>query len=289
MSPRQSGWLVVIGLALIVLSMSAFIVDEREHALKLRFGEIVDADFEPGLHFKIPIYNEVLKFSNQVLTIAPKPEEILTTEKKPASVDFFVKYRISDPLEYYISTRGNAEAARNRLLEIIKAAIRTEFAKRTMQEVISLERNELMRDMMSEASALASDLGISLIDVRVKRVEFSARVAESVYNRMSEERARIAAELRAEGAEEAEQIRASADRQSTIIRSEAYRDAQTIRGSGDAEAAKIYADAYNADREFYAFYRSIQAYKESLGKSGDLLVLDPNSDFFRYLNDREGN
>ncbi|MFK8051924.1 MAG: protease modulator HflC [Woeseiaceae bacterium] len=288
MSARFSGFLVVVGIALIGLAMSAFVVDEREHALKLKFGEIVKADYESGLHFKVPVVNNVLKFPNQVLTIVPRPEEILTSEKKPASVDFFVKYRISDPLEYYISTRGIETEARNRLLEIIKAAIRTEFAKRTMQEVISLERNELMRDMMSDASSLASDLGITLIDVRVKRVEFSDRVAASVYNRMSEERARIAAELRAEGNEEAEQIRAGADRQSTVIRSEAYRDAQRIRGEGDAFAAKIYADAYNQDPEFYSFYRSIEAYKNSLGKSGDMLVLDPKNDFFRYLNNRDG-
>ena len=288
MNAKFSGFLVVAGLALIALAMSAFVVDEREHALKLRFGEIVKSDFAPGLHFKIPVVNNVLKFSDQVLTFSPPAEEILTSEKKPASVDFFVKYRIMDPMEYYISTRGIEAVAENRLLQIIKAAIRTEFAKRTMQEVISLERNELMRDMMSEASSLADDLGISLIDVRVKQVEFSDRVAASVYRRMSEERARIAAELRAEGNEEAEQIRAAADRESTVIRSEAYRDAQRIRGEGDASAASIYADAYNQDPEFYAFYRSIEAYKNSLGKSGDMLVLDPDNDFFRYLNNRDG-
>lgn len=288
MNARFSGVLVIAGLALIGLAMSAFVVDERQHALKLRFGEIVKADFESGLHFKVPIVNNILKFPNQVLTIVPDPEEILTSEKKPASVDFFIKYRITDPLEYYISTRGIESAAESRLLEIIKAAIRTEFAKRTMQEVISLERNELMRDMMSEASSLASDLGISLIDVRVKRVEFSDRVAASVYNRMSEERARIAAELRAEGNEEAEEIRAGADRKSTVIRSEAYRDAQTVRGEGDALAAKIYADAFNQDPEFYSFYRSIEAYKNSLGQSGDMLVVDSKNDFFRYLNNRDG-
>ncbi|MEL6367806.1 MAG: protease modulator HflC [Pseudomonadota bacterium] len=281
--------LVVLGLALVGLGLSAFTVDEREHALKLRFGEIVGADYEPGLHFKIPVYNEVLKFSNQVLTITPSPEDILTTEKKPASVDFFLKYRISDPETYYVSARGSELVVRQQLLQIIKAAIRTEFAKRTMQEVISLERNELMRDMMADASALADELGITLIDVRVKRVEFSDRVSESVYNRMREERLRIAQQLRAEGNEEAVEIRATADRQSTVIRSEAYRDAQTTRGEGDAQAAAIYAQAYNADREFYSFYRSLEAYRNSLGQANDLLVLDPDSDFFRYLNNREAN
>ena len=223
-----------------------------------------------------------------VLTIAPRPEEILTTEKKPADVDFFVKYRIAEPETYYISTRGLESVVEQRLLEIIRAAIRTEFAKRTMQEVISLERNELMQDMMTEASALANELGITLIDVRVKQVEFPSEVAGSVYRRMQEERRRIAQQLRAEGEEEAEELRAQADREATVIRSEAYRDAERIRGEGDASAAKIYADAYNADREFYAFYRSLQAYRQSLGAEGDLLVIDPDSDFFRYLKNRDG-
>ncbi|MEL7024486.1 MAG: protease modulator HflC [Pseudomonadota bacterium] len=290
MKTSISIFLVVVGLVLVTLGLSAFTVDERQHALKLRFGEIVGKDYEPGLHFKIPVYNEVIKFSNQVLTIAPQqPEDILTTEKKPASVDFFLKYRISDPETYYVSAQGSELVVSAQLLQIIRAAIRTEFAKRTMQEVISLERNELMQDMMADASALANELGISLIDVRVKRVEFSDRVSESVYNRMREERSRIAQQLRAEGAEEAVEIRATADRESTVIRSEAYRDAQQIRGEGDARAAAIYASAYNADREFYAFYRSLEAYRNSLGSAGDLLVLDPDSDFFRYLNNREAN
>ncbi|MEO0573874.1 MAG: protease modulator HflC [Pseudomonadota bacterium] len=289
MKSTISGIMVLLGLILVGLGLSAYTVDMREHALKLRFGEIVKSDFSPGLHFKIPVYHEIRKFPNQVLTISPSPEDILTTEKKPASVNFFVKYRIRDPEAYYVSTGGLESAVSDRLLEIIKAAIRTEFAKRTMQEVISLERNELMRDMMSEASALASDLGIELIDVRVKQVEFSDSVAESVYNRMREERSRIAAELRAEGNEEAEEIRATADRESTVIRSEAYRDAQRLRGEGDASAASVYAQAYNEDPEFYAFYRSLQAYKTSLGTQGDLLVIDPDSDFFRYLNNRDAN
>ncbi|MEL6448961.1 MAG: protease modulator HflC [Pseudomonadota bacterium] len=288
MKSTVSSILVVLGLALVGLGLTAFTVDEREHAIKLRFGEIVKSDYEAGLFFKIPVYNEILKFSNQVLTIAPSPEEILTTEKKPAKVDFFVKYRIAQPETYYISTRGLESVVEQRLLEIIRAAIRTEFAKRTMQDVISLERNELMQDMMAEASALANELGITLVDVRVKQVEFPLEVAGSVYRRMQEERRRIAQQLRAEGQEEAEELRAQADREATVIRSEAYRDAERIRGEGDASAAKIYADAYNADREFYAFYRSLQAYRQSLGAEGDLLVIDPDSDFFRYLKNRDG-
>lgn len=288
MNSKVSSVLVILGLILVGLGLTAFTVDEREHALKLRFGEVVKSDFNPGLHFKIPVYNEIRKFSKQVLTIAPRPEEILTTEKKPANVDFFVKYRIAEPQTYYISTRGLESVVQERLLEIIRAAIRTEFAKRTIQEVISLERNELMQDMMTEASALASELGILLIDVRVKQVEFPPEVAGSVYRRMREERGRIAQQLRAEGLEEAEKIRAEADEQATILRSEAYAEAEEIRGEGDAESADIYAQAYDVDREFYAFYRSLQAYRQSLGTQGDLLVIDPDSDFFRYLKNRDG-
>lgn len=279
--------LVLIGAALVALGLSAFTVDEREHALKLQVGEIVKSDYAPGLHFKIPVYQEVRRFPKQVLTISPKAEEILTTEKKPALVNFFVKYRIVDPTAYYISTRGDEGVVQKRLTEIIKSAILTEFAKRTMQEVISVERNVLMQDMMRDASSDAVDFGIELVDVRVKQVDFSPRVADSVYKRMREERGRIAEQLRSEGREEAQVIRAGADRRSTVILSEAYRDAQRVRGEGDATAARIYANAYNADPEFYAFYRSLEAYKSSLGSDGDLLVLDPDSDFFRYLNQRE--
>ncbi|MEM9171542.1 MAG: protease modulator HflC [Pseudomonadota bacterium] len=279
--------LVLIGAALVALGLSAFTVDEREHALKLQVGEIVKSDYAPGLHFKIPVYQEVRRFPKQVLTISPKAEEILTTEKKPALVNFFVKYRIVDPTAYYISTRGDESVVQKRLTEIIKSAILTEFAKRTMQEVISVERNVLMQDMMRDASSDAVDFGIELVDVRVKQVDFSPRVADSVYKRMREERGRIAEQLRSEGREEAQVIRAGADRRSTVILSEAYRDAQRVRGEGDATAARIYANAYNADPEFYAFYRSLEAYKSSLGSDGDLLVLDPDSDFFRYLNQRE--
>ena len=288
MSGARFAILLLAGLGLVGLGLSAFTVDEREYAIKFRFGEIVQSDFEPGLHFKVPIVNNIRKFPRQILTVSPPAEDILTTEKKTVVVDFFVKWRITDPVRYYTSTRGSEEAAVGRLQEIVKAAIRTEFAKRTVQEVISLERAELMRDMTEDASSLASELGISLVDVRVKRVEFPQRVAESVYRRMREERARVAAELRAEGKELAEQIRANADRRATVIRSEAYREAQRIRGEGDAESASIYAAAYNQDPEFYAFYRSIEAYKRAMGQPGDLLVLDPKNDFFRYLNSREG-
>lgn len=279
---------IVIGLALVALGLSAFVVDEREYALKFRFGEIVASDYEPGLHFKVPIVNNIRKFPRQVLTLNNPPEEIITAEKKSVFVDFFVKWRIREPRMYYTSTGGNEIIATSRLLEIIKAAIRNEFAKRTVQEVVSLQRSELMQDMMLAAEDTANELGIQLVDVRVKRIEFSEDVAEAVFRRMRQERVRVATELRAEGAEEAEQLRAEADKQRTVIIAEANREAQKTRGEGDARSAEIYASAYERDPEFYAFYRSIEAYRTSMGLGGDLLVLDPEGDFFRYLNNAGG-
>jgi membrane protease subunit HflC len=279
---------ILIGLVLVVLGLSAFVVDEREYALKFRFGEIVESDYEPGLHFKMPIVNNIRKFPRQILTLNNPPEEVITAEKKSVFVDFFVKWRIADPAMYYTSTGGNEVIATGRLLEILKADIRNEFAKRTVREVVSLQRTELMDDMMLAASQTANEFGIEIVDVRVKRIEFSEDVADSVYRRMRQERATVATELRAEGAEEAERMRAEADRQRTVIIAEANRDAQRIRGEGDALSAEIYAQAYEQDPEFYAFYRSIEAYRNSMGLSGDLLVLDPEGDFFRYLNDSGG-
>ncbi len=279
---------ILIGLALVGLGLSAFVVDEREYALKFRFGEIVASDYEPGLHFKVPIVNNIRKFPRQVLTLNNPPEEIITAEKKSVFVDFFVKWRIREPRMYYTSTGGNEIIATSRLLEIIKAAIRNEFAKRTVQEVVSLQRSELMQDMMLAAEDTANELGIQLVDVRVKRIEFSEDVAEAVFRRMRQERVRVATELRAEGAEEAEQLRAEADKQRTVIIAEANREAQKTRGEGDARSAEIYASAYERDPEFYAFYRSIEAYRTSMGLGGDLLVLDPDGDFFRYLNNAGG-
>lgn len=279
---------LVSGLALVALGLSAFVVDEREYALKFRFGEIVASDYEPGLHFKLPIVNNVRKFPRQILTLNNPPEEIITAEKKSVFVDFFVKWRIREPRMYYTSTGGNEIVATSRLLEIIKASIRNEFAKRTVQEVVSVQRSELMQDMMLAAADTARELGIELVDVRVKRIEFSEDVAEAVFRRMRQERARVATELRAEGAEEAEQLRAEADRQRTVIIAEANRDAQRTRGEGEARAAEVYARAFERDPEFYAFYRSIEAYRVSMGLGGDLLVLDPEGDFFRYLNQADG-
>ncbi|MEM9208743.1 MAG: protease modulator HflC [Pseudomonadota bacterium] len=288
MSNGKFGAVVVFGIALVVLGLAAFTVDERELAIKLQVGEVVRADYEPGLHFKVPILQTVRKFPKRILTIEDRPERIFTAERLALQVDFFVKWRIIDAVNFYTSTGGSLVVANDRLSEIIKNAIVTEFGKRSVQEAISVERVALMRDMLETATTTAEGLGVELIDVRVKQVEFPEDVRNSVYSQMREERARVAAERRAEGREIAEQKMAEADKQRTIILAEANRQSEIIRGEGDAKAAEIYANAYNQDPEFYAFYRSIDAYKRSMGKSGDLLVVDPNNEFFRYLNQSGG-
>ena len=279
---------VLFGIALIGVGVSAFTVDETELAIKLRLGEVIRADYEPGLNWKIPAVHTIRKFPKRILTISDRPERVFTAENEALEVDFFVKWRIVDPVRFYTSTGGSAVIGDDRLSEIIKNAVVTEFGKRTVTEAISVGRAELMQDMLTTAAATAEDLGVELIDFRVKQVEFMEDVRNSVYQRMAAERKRIAAERRAEGRAVAEQKRASADRERTVILANAYRDGQKIRGEGDATAAATYASAYEKDPEFYSFYRSIDAYRKSLGKSGDLLVLDPENDFFRYLNESDG-
>ncbi len=288
MSSGRFTALVFLGLAIIAGWLSLFTVDERELAIKLRFGEVVRSDYEPGLQWKLPVIETVRKFPRRILTISDRPERIFTAENEALQVDFFVKWRITEPVRFYTSTGGVPMVANNRLSEIIKNAVVTQFGKRTVVEAISIGRAELMRDMLETAAPIAADLGVELIDFRIKQVEFMDDVRNSVYLQMESERARIAAERRAEGRAAAEKKRAEADKERTIILANAYRDGQKIRGEGDALAAARYADAYNRDPEFYAFYRSINAYKNSMGKPGDLLVLDPNNEFFRYLNQSSG-
>lgn len=288
MSNGKFGGLVIAGLALIILGMSVFTVNERELAIKLQVGEVVRSDYEPGLHFKIPLLQTVRKFPKRILTITDRPDRIFTAERLALQVDFFVKWRIVDAVRFYTSTGGSLNVANDRLSEIIKNSIVTEFGKRTVQEAISAERAELMRDMLATASVTAEGLGIEFEDVRVKQVEFPDDVRNSVYRQMREERGRIAAERRAEGVEIAEQKRAAADRERTVIIANANRDSQIIRGEGDAKAAEIYATAYSKDAEFYRFYRSINAYRSSVGKSGDIMVINPDNEFFRYLNNSKG-
>lgn len=279
---------IVFGLGLLIFGLTAFTVNERELAIKLQVGQVVQADYEPGLHFKIPIIQTVRKFPSRILKIDDEPQRVFTLERTAMQVDYFVQWRIVDEVPFYTSTGGSQFAATERLREIIKNSIVTEFGKRSVQEAISVERIELMRDMLTTAAVTAEGLGIQLIDFRITQVEFVEQVRDSVYNQMREERARVAAETRAEGRESAELIRSTAEKDRTIILADANRDGQIIRGEGDARATEIYADAYTQDPEFYAFYRSIDAYRNSVGKSGDILVLDPDNEFFRYLNSSDG-
>lgn len=288
MSNGRFAVFVIGGLLVVIAGLSLFTVNERELAIKLQFGEVVQVEHEPGLHMKIPVLQNVRKFPKRILTIEDKPERIFTAERAALQVDFFVKWRIVDAVQFYTSTGGNLVIANDRLSEIIKNAIVTEFGKRSVQEAISVERAELMRDMLSNAKDTAQGLGVELIDVRVKQVEFPDDVRNSVYLQMREERARVAAELRAEGREISELMRSTADKERTIILADAYRESQKIRGVGDATASEIYARAYSKDPEFYAFYRSIDAYRKSMGRAGDILVIDPNNEFFRYLNQSDG-
>lgn len=288
MTNARFAFLVIAGLVFVAIGLSAFTVNEREMAIKLQVGQVVEANYEPGLHWKWPIYQNVRKFPRRILTISDQPERIFTAERRALQVDFFVKWRVADPVDFYTSTGGSAEVARDRLSEIIRNSIVTEFGKRSVEEAISVERAELMRDMLVTASSTATGLGVELIDVRIKQVEFPNDVKNAVYREMREERARVAAELRAQGRQTSEEKRSEADKQRTIILADAYRDGQIIRGEGDAMAAAIYASAYTKDPEFYEFYRSIDAYKKSLGKAGDILVLDPNNEYFRYLNQSSG-
>jgi len=279
---------VIVGFVFVAIGLSAFTVGERELAIKLQVGKVVQANYEPGIHFKIPVYQTVRKFPSQILKIDDAPQRVFTLERTAMTVDYFVKWRIVDEVPFYTSTGGLQEIALDRLREIVKNSIVTEFGKRTIQEAISVERVELMRKMRENADETAKGLGIEVVDFRVKQIEFIDAVRNSVYNQMREERARVAAETRSEGEEAAELIKATADKDRTVLLANAYRDGQIIRGEGDARAAETYANAYNKDAEFYAFYRSIAAYKTSMGKSGDLLVLDPNNEFFRYLNQSSG-
>ena len=279
----RSGVVLVI-FSLVVLNLTAFTVNERELAIKLQVGEVVKSDYEPGLHFKIPFYQTIRKFPKRIMTINERPERIFTAERLAMDVDSFVKWRIINTVDFYISTGGSFRVANDRISEIIKNAIVTEFGKRTVQEAISVERAELMRDMLANATSTAEGLGVELVDVRVKQVEFPDDVRNSVYQQMREERGRIAAERRAQGMEVSEEKKSTADKERTIILANANKDSEIIRGEGDAKAAEIYANAYNQDPEFYAFYRSIDAYRNSIGNSNDIMVIDPDNEFFQYLN-----
>lgn len=283
---KSSSVLIVVAVvALIVGLNSVFTVDEREWAIKFRLGEIIRTDYEPGLHFKTPFINNVRFFDRRIQTFDARPERFLTVERKNVIVDFFVKWRIEDPERFYTSTRGEVLNANALLLRIIQDGLRAEFGRRTIQEAVSGERSEIMEILTREANMRARELGLTVVDVRLKRIDLPQEVSESVYQRMDAERARVARQWRAEGSETAERIRADADRQRTVLLAEAFQTAEGLRGEGDAEAAAIYADAYGRNAEFYSFYRSLQAYRESIGQGTDLLLISPDSRFFRYLRD----
>jgi membrane protease subunit HflC len=279
---------ILVGLGLLGFGLTAFTVNERELAIKLQVGEVVQAGYEPGIHFKIPIIQTVQKFPSRILKIDDEPQRVFTLERTGMQVDYFVQWRIVDEVSFYTSTGGSQFIAIERLREIVRNSVVTEFGKRTVQQAISVEREALMQDMLTTAATTAKGIGIELVDFRVKQVEFVAEARDSVYNRMREERARVAAQTRGEGREQESLTRSTAEKDRTIILAEANKQGQIIRGEGDARAAEIYADAYSQDPEFYAFYRSIDAYRNSLGKSGDVLILDPNNEFFKYLNQSDG-
>ncbi len=272
---------------LVVGSFSVFTVDQRERAILFRLGEIVRTDYQPGLHFKVPFITNVRKFDGRILTLDESPDRFLTSEKKNLMVDSYVKWRIDDVGKFYQRTGGDERTAALRLSQILRDGLRSEIAKRTLQEVISGDRAQIMQILSENANRQVSDLGISVVDVRLQQVDLPAEVSDSVYRRMEAERARVAQDFRSRGAEAAERIRADADRQRTVILAEAYRDAETVRGEGDAKAADIYARAYSKDPDFYAFYRSLNAYQGSFRDKGDVLLLQPDSEFFRYFNKAE--
>lgn len=262
---------------------SLFIVTETEYAIKFQLGRIVKADYEPGLHLKLPFVNNVRKFDRRLLTLDTNPEHMLTSEAKFVAVDSFVKWRIEDVSRFYTSTQGNELVALNRLDSIIKDRIRNQIASRTLAQVISAERVVLMEDITRTANEAASEFGIAIVDVRIKAIELPDDVRESVFRRMSADRQKEANLYRFQGREAAERIRATADREARVIVAEAQRDAQQMRGEGDARATEVYAAAYGMDEEFYAFYRSLEAYGKAFGNSSDVMVLDPSSSFFDYF------
>ncbi len=269
---------------LIVLSLSMFVVDQRQNAIVFRFGEIISVKKEPGLAFKLPLIDNVRVFDVRVLTIdSAEPERFLTSEKKNVLVDLFVKWRISEVEKYYISVNGEESRAQTRLLQTINDGLRAEFGNRTVHDVVSGERDKIMELMRQKANEDARKIGVEVLDVRVKRVDLPQEVSQSVYSRMDAERKRVANELRSTGAAESEKIRADADKQREVILAQAYRDAQRIKGEGDGKATAIYARAYEQNPEFYAFYRSLEAYRQSFKSKNDVLVIEPNSEFFKYL------
>jgi membrane protease subunit HflC len=275
--------MIVVGV-LITMVMTAFTVDQRQAAIRFRLGEVVALHTQPGLYFKVPLIENIRIYDTRIQTLDTKDaERIQTSEKNNVLVDSFVKYRIIDVKQFFVSTRGDITAAEVRLAQSVNNDLRDEFSQRTLAEVISGERDKIMENLRLKADKDARSIGIEVLDVRLKRVDLVPEISADVYKRMESERKRVANELRATGAGEADKIKADAERQRTIILAEAYREAQKTKGEGDAQAARVYAQAFGRNAEFYSFYRSMEAYKESFRNKSDVMVLDPSSDFFKYM------
>ncbi|HPT49541.1 MAG TPA: protease modulator HflC [Accumulibacter sp.] len=284
MRTRMNLFAAVFVTVLVVFGATIFTVDQRQFAIVFQLGEVTKVIDEPGLYFKFPLIQNVRYFDKRILTLdSAEPERFITSEKKNVLVDSFTKWRIVDPKLYYMSVAGDESRAKTRLTQTVNAGLREEFGKRTVHDVVSGERDKIMEQMREKADLDARKIGVQIVDVRVKRVELPTDVGESVYRRMDAERKRVANELRSQGAADAEKIRADADKQREIIVAEAYRDAQILKGEGDAKAAATYARAFEGNPEFYAFYRSLEAYRSSFKGKNDVIVVEPNSDFFKYM------
>lgn len=284
MSGKNLTVLLIAVVALLIFSNSVYIIKETERGVLLYFGEVVNPDIQPGLHFKFPLANNVRKFDARVLTVDALPERFLTLEKKALVVDSYAKWKVADVAKYYTATGGDESRATALLAQRINDGLRNQVADRTLQEVVSGERDQLMTQLLDNLNARArTELGVEVVDVRVKKIDLPPSVSDAVFRRMNAEREKEARELRSQGRELAEGIRAAADREVTVIKAEAYRDSESIRGEGDASAASIYAEAYNADREFYDFTRSLRAYREAFSNKGDILLIEPDGEFFQYF------
>jgi len=281
---KLSRVLVSIVVLLILLSLSTFTVDQREFALVFRLGEIVSVKKEPGLYFKTPIVENVKFFDKRILTYeSEQPDRFITSEKKNVLVDSYIKWRIIDPSKYYVSVNGDERQAERRITQTVNDGLRAEFGKRTIQEVVSGQRSEIMGILQERADSESRLIGVEILDVRLRRVDLPEEVSQSVYQRMNAERKSVANELRSQGFADSEKIRAVAEKERDIIITEAYKDAQKIKGEGDASASRIYAEAFSKNQDFYDFFRSLEAYRKSFKGKDDILVLDPNSDFFKFL------
>ncbi len=283
---RRSTAFILVGavVALLVLSMSLYTVDQRKAAIRFQLGEVVSVETEPGLYFMVPMVQNVRLFDTRIQTLDSRDaERFLTSENKNVLVDSFVKWRVIDVRQYYVSVRGDSIAAEARISQTVNDALRAEFARRTVHDVVSGERDKIMATVADKVDKDVKGIGVEVVDVRLKRVDLVPEISSDVYRRMESERKRVANELRATGQAEGEKIKADADRQRQVIVAEAYRDAQRIKGEGDAQAARIYAEAYGRNPEFYSFYRSLEAYRSSLRSKGDVMLLDPSSEFFKYL------